>query len=131
MEFLNTMYLSYIYLANSSCYTNPAYPKEICIILKVNMCITCCIVRFEDSRFYLFSISFLFFFFFAFSFSSLFWELGLGFSMTCCCHKIVTQSCVIIKDGRRFWKDNIIQHVIYMLILRQIYSHLGQANVVL
>ena len=28
MEFLDTIYLSYIYLANSPCYTNLAYLKE-------------------------------------------------------------------------------------------------------
>ena len=42
---------------------------------------------------------FIFYSSFSISISSLFWELGLGFSMTGCCHKIVTKSHVIIEDG--------------------------------
>ena len=44
------------------------------------------------------------------------------------CHKLVTvtvtQSHVIMEDSRRFWKDDIIQYIIYMLTLRQTYSYL-------
>ena len=29
------------------------------------------------------------------------------------------------KGYKRFWKDNVIQHVQHMLILKQIYGHLG------
>jgi len=42
------------------------------------------------------------------------------------CHTsvMVTQSHVMKKDSRRFWKNDIIQHVIYMLTLKQICGHL-------
>jgi len=36
----------------------------------------------------------------------------------------VTQSHNTKENSRRFWKDNIIQYVIYILTLRQIHSHL-------
>ena len=62
-----------------------------------------------DSIYFQFSFFFLFFFYF--------WELGLGFSVispvmvTQQCHShTVIQSCVMIEEGRRFQKDDIIQH---------------------
>ena len=55
---------------------------------------------------------FLLFFFFYYS---LFWNLGLGLCMMLwsCCHPsvTVTQSHVTIEECRRFWKDDVIQHV--------------------
>ena len=37
----------------------------------------------------------------------------------------VTQSCVMMKNSKRFQKDNIIQYVLYILILRQIYIEIS------
>ena len=64
-------------------------------------------LKIVDSIYFQFSFFFLFFFYF--------WELGLGFSVTSpvmvkqqCHSHIVLQSCVMIEEGRRFWKDDII-----------------------
>ena len=58
-------------------------------------------VKVKDSRLYLFSNFFLILFF---SFYSLFWDLRLEFSVISYdSHShVVTQSCTIIEDSRRF-----------------------------
>jgi len=64
-------------------------------------------LKIVDSIYFQLSFFFLFFFYF--------WELGLEFSVTSpvmvtqqCHSHTVPQSCVIIEEGRRFWKDDII-----------------------
>ena len=52
-------------------------------------------------------------------------NLGLGLTVTLSCDSHSHIIMCYMKEHRRFWKDDIIQHVLYMLALRQIHSYLG------
>ena len=71
-----------------------------------------------------FSFSFLFYFLFQFRSIFLFLELGLGLHSRS--HQM-TRSQVTrhIEGRRRFWIDDVIQHVKYMLTLRHTHGCLG------
>jgi len=69
-------------------------------------------VRVEIGRLYLFSISFSLLFSFPFIFileARVRDEYNSVLHISHC--HTVTQSCVMMKDGRRFWKDDIIQYI--------------------
>ena len=52
-------------------------------------------------------------------------NLGLGLNVTLSCDSHSHMITCYMKEHKRFWKDDIIQHILYMLALRQTYSCLG------